>query len=451
MRVPAPRVAIALVVALLAAGLAVVAERAAGGGAKHVASRAQATTSTSSSTTIAPGTTTSGPATTQPVPPALAQTLAQIKDQVAQVRGLPWLAPLDVQVVNDAEFLRQFNAVTQRDLHPDRMQGDGETFKVLKLIPQNVDYLKSYLDLLNGAVLGFYDPKTAKLLVRSGGSLTPEQRITVAHEMDHALTDQHFKFGPATYALDAADKQEANTAFTGLLEGDAKLLEALWAGKYLTPKERTQAANEGGSAASSIVKNTPPFLIDTLYFPYTTGREFVISRYRSGGWAAVNAAYMRPPDSTLVVTRPELYDAGRTWATPAFPDVAAATGCTPVRTGTLGDFDMAEVLQEHLDQTTSGDAADGWSGDAFATVRCGSARGFADRWIAPDTASAGKLVSALSSWAGDWSGGHTKPASDGRFSGSGGAGRLVQAGTRVDLVLADDTPTADKVGAALGD
>ena len=353
----------------------------------------------------------------------------------------------------DAEFLRQWDAVTQRDLHPDRVQGDGETFKVLKLIPQGTDYLKTTLDLLHSAVLGFYDPKTTKLLVRAGSAtLTPEQRITVAHEMDHALTDQHYKFGPATYALDAADKEEAYTGFTGLLEGDAKLLEALWAGKYLTPKERTQAAGgSGSSSAASVVAKMPPFMVDTLYFPYTTGRAFVISRYRTGGWAAVNAAYARPPDSTLVVTHPELYDAGRTWATPAFPDLAAATGCTPVRTGTLGEFNMTELLTEHLNDTTSGDAAGGWNGDFFATVRCGSARGFADRWTAPDTASAGKLVSALSSWAGDWSGGHTKPASDGRFSGWGGAGRLVQAGTRVDLVLADDTATADKVGAALGD
>src|SRR5438270_11091337 len=156
MRVPAPRVAIALVVALLAARLAIVAVRPGGGGPNHVASRAQVTTSTSPTTTAAPETTTSappGPATTLPIPAALSQTLAQIKDQVAQVRGLPWLAPLDVQVVSDAEFQRQFDAVTQRDLRPDRVQGDGETLKVLKLIPQGTDYLKTTLDLLHSAVL----------------------------------------------------------------------------------------------------------------------------------------------------------------------------------------------------------------------------------------------------------------------------------------------------------
>jgi hypothetical protein len=300
-------------------------------------------------------------------------------------------------------------------------------------------------------VLGFYDPKTKKLLVRANSTtLTPEQRITVAHEMDHALTDQHFQFGPATNALDVADKGEQGTAFTGLLEGDAKTLESQWSMKYLTAAQRNQASAESGGSAS-VYTTSPPYLVDSLLWPYTTGRAFVVSRYRAGGWAAVNDAYRRPPDSTLVVEQPPLYLAGKTWAPPSFPNVAGATGCTPVRANTLGQFSMEELLHEHLDAATADAASDGWSGDAFATVKCGSARGFADRWIAPDTAAAGNLVSALSSWAGDWSGGHAGPAPDGRFSGPSGAGRLVVKGTQIDLVLADDSPTADRVSAVLGD
>src|SRR5438270_627757 len=454
MRVPVPRVAlVALIVALLAAGLAAIAIRSGDGGAKKLASRATSTTSTSS-TTVAPTTSTTTaapPTTTEPVPAALAATFAQIQAQVAQLRGLPWLAPLDISVAPDAQIDKQLQAVNQRDLHPDRIVGDGETLKVLKLIPQNLDYLKTIEDLYNGAVLGFYDPKTKKLLVRANGTtLTPEQRITVAHEMDHALTDQHFQFGPATNALDVADKGEQGTAFSGLLEGDAKTLEAQWATKYLTAAQRNQASGES-SGSASIYLTTPPFVVDSLLWPYTTGKAFVTSRYRAGGWAAVNDAYGRPPDSTLVVEQPQLYLAGKTWAPPSFPNVAGATGCTPVRANTLGQFSMEELLHEHLDATTADAASDGWSGDAFATVKCGSARGFADRWIAPDAAAAGNLVSALSAWAGDWSGGHAGPAPDGRFSGPSGAGRLVVKGTQIDLVLADDSPTADKVSAALGD
>jgi hypothetical protein len=454
MRAPAPRVAlIALVVALLAAGLAVVALRAGDGGHK-VASRAATSTSTPETITTAPSTTTTvppAPTTTAAIPPALAATFAKIQAQVADLRGLPWLAPLDISVAPDAEFVKQLNAVNHRDLHVDRMQGDGVTLKVLKLIPQNLDYVKTVMDLYGGAVLGFYDPKTKKLLVRANSTtLTPEQRITVAHEMDHALTDQHFQFGPATNALDAADKGEQTTAYSGLLEGDAKTLESQWASRYLSAGERNQAANESNGSAS-VYTTSPQYIVDALLWPYTTGRSFVVSRFRANGWGAVNAVYGRPPDSTLVVDTPPLYLAGKTWAPPAFPNVAAATGCTAVRANTLGQFTMEELLHEHLDTNTAHDASDGWSGDAFATIQCGSTRGFADRWTAPDTASAGKLVSALSSWAGDWSGGHTKPAADGRFSGPSGAGRVVVKDTTVDLILADDIPTADKVGAALGD
>src|SRR3954447_2706722 len=186
MRAPAPRVAlVALAVALFAAGLAVIAIRSGDGGGGKL--RASATTSTSPTITIAPDTSTSAaPTTTRPVPPALQQTFSQIQDQVAQLRGLPWLAPLDIKALPEADFLREFNAANQRDIHPDRLQGDGDTLKLLKLIPQSADYVKAYYALLNAAVLGFYDPKTTKLFVRANGAtLTPLQRITVAHEMDH--------------------------------------------------------------------------------------------------------------------------------------------------------------------------------------------------------------------------------------------------------------------------
>src|SRR5205807_6850939 len=150
MRVPAPRMAlIGLIVALLAAGLATAVIRAGDGGHK-VASRAPVTTSTSTSTT-APNTTTTtaapAPGPSPAVPPALAAQFAQIQAQVSQLRGLPWLAPLDISVAPDAEFVRQLNAVNQRDFHLDRMQGDGVTLKVLKLIPQNTDYVKTVMDL----------------------------------------------------------------------------------------------------------------------------------------------------------------------------------------------------------------------------------------------------------------------------------------------------------------
>src|SRR5439155_10876979 len=265
-------------------------------------------------------------------------------------------------------------------------------------------------------------------------------RVTMAHEMDHALTDQHFDFGTANQRLDDADKVEQESAFTGLIEGDAVLLQTLFAQKYLTAKEQAQL---GGGGDSAVLRRTPKFILDSLRFPYHDGLDFVLSRYRAGGgWQGVNDAYARPPVSTEQILHPDRYAAAEDWAPPPFPNLASATGCAPVRTSTLGEFGMAELLQEHTDESSASQDATGWDGDLLSSVRCGQALGLADRWVADDDIGARRLAGALSTWAGGWSGSDQAPGPDGRFSGPKGAGRLSLRGTTVDLVLADDGATA---------
>ena len=414
-----------------------------------VAAPGQRATTTSSSTTSS---TTAPPATastaTTAVPDALARQFDQIKAQVASVRGLDWLGPLSIRVADNAAFVKELKAVDDRDAHPDRLNGDGETDKLLQLIPNSTDFKKTIDDLFAGLVLGFYDPKTKQLLVReSKGTLDPATRFTIAHEMDHALTDQHFHYGDVADAIDKADKQEEGTGLTALLEGDAVHTQDLWAQKYLSAGERRQT---GGGGDLSVIARTPRFLLDSLRFPYTYGLAFVQGRWSAGGWAAVNAMYARPPVSSQQILHPELYVANKGWTAPAFPDVPAATGCTSVRTGTVGEVEMAMLLEEHLDDKTSSTAASGWNGDSFVTVRCGGPngrRGFVDRWL---TSNGSQLAAAVGSWASDWAHG-SNPGPDGRFSGSSGAGRLVRANDHIDLILADDQATADKLNAALGD
>src|SRR5207302_5475220 len=117
---------------------------------------------------------------------------------------------------------------------------------------------------------------------------------------------------------------------------------------------------------------------------------------------------------------------------------------------TLGEFGMAELLGERLAASSASQDATGWDGDQLSSVRCGQALGLADRWVADHDTDARRLASALSSWAGGWSGSNQTPGPDGRFSGPKGAGRLSLRGTTIDLVLADDGATADRVSAALG-
>src|SRR5436305_1366482 len=69
------------------------------GGHKKVKTAAPATTTSSStSSTTSTTVTAAAPAPTMPVPGELARQFDQIKAQVASLRGLDWVAPLDIRV-----------------------------------------------------------------------------------------------------------------------------------------------------------------------------------------------------------------------------------------------------------------------------------------------------------------------------------------------------------------
>ena len=70
-------------------------------------------------------------------------------------------------------------------------------------------------------VVGFYDPETDELVVR-GAALTPYVRTTIAHELVHALDDQHLDLDRPEY--DEAD-DEIGFGFSSVVEGNARRVE----------------------------------------------------------------------------------------------------------------------------------------------------------------------------------------------------------------------------------
>ncbi|HEX6596761.1 MAG TPA: hypothetical protein VF045_07490 [Acidimicrobiales bacterium] len=444
-----PNVVVLLIIAVLlvAAGLAALALRDDDDDAAVVGAPAGEATSTT-----AAGGGPRSPGTEGQVSPAQRRVFDDLMDQVAKVRGLEWRGPLDLEIVSNAELARLVQESTNRDVDPVQLAAEEATLKLLGLIPDNLDYKKLIDDLLAEQVLGFYDPETKELFVGSdgGNDIDSRTRWVIAHEMTHALTDQVFGYGPATIALDKEDRAEELAAYSALLEGDATLAQTLWAQEHLSPAEQAALLLGGGESGVAVFLRAPQYIQRALFFPYNEGQTFVQGLYEDGGWAAVDAAYRNPPTSTEHILDPATYRARQPSASPPLPDVASASGCSGLRTGILGQFDMRALLDEHLTATEAGRAAEGWNGDAFSLVRCGSTLGFVDRWRTDGNTEATRLVEALNRWAGPWAGSRTTtPAGDGRFSGPSGAGRIVRNGNTVDLVLAENAETVDRLARAL--
>ena len=376
------------------------------------------------------------------------EAVERIRVEVARVRGLAWKAPLDVHIVSRSELRRRLQEITARDARPERDESDEAILKLLKLIPEDL-VLDTAIDKLLGAqIVGFYDPKTKQLYVAGepDGKLSAATKVTVAHELDHALTDQHYDFGAVTRFLEDADRSEELFAYTALVEGDAVLLQSLWAQRYLGDGSQ---GSLGAELSNSGPDGVPRYLQDALVFPYTKGLEFAFDRYRTTrSFSAVDAAWRRRPTSSEEILHPERYSEGQEWHAPELPDLGA-TGCRAVRSGTLGEFDMRELLDRFLSERDANRAADNWAGDAFQFLRCDTTPAFVERWTADDEVGADRLTIALERWARAWSGGRP-PNGDGYFSGPDGAGRVRRTGAAVDLVLAADKATADRLGGVLG-
>jgi hypothetical protein len=300
-------------------------------------------------------------------------TLRAIESQVAQIRGLAQVAEPDLHLLDHTALKALLVDQFARDYLPSQREIDQKEMVALGFIQPTDDLVQIELNLLNDQVIGVYDPDTKALYVVSDqGAFGPAARVAYAHEFNHALQDQHFDLNGI--APKHPDSNDHNLAVHGLIEGDAVMLQSLWAQQSLTHDELVQLLSAGGSDAG--LAEAPPIVRGELLFPYTDGFAFVRDAYRRAGnsYAAIDAIFADPPESTSQVLHPDRYRAHVHPATPALVDLAGNLGTDwrDVGSGVLGELDTRILLQQW--GTPSFEAsrvAAGWAGDRWQLVERG--------------------------------------------------------------------------------
>jgi hypothetical protein len=280
---------------------------------------------------------------------------------------------------------------------------------MLGLLPADASLKDLDVQLLSSQVAGLYDPDTKTMdVVSKSGQLGPVEQITYAHEFDHALQDQNF--GLDKLGLDDTSDSDRTLARLSLPEGDATLLMTLWAEGHLTPAQLIQLAGEANDPSqTAILAAMPDDLKETLLFPYEQGLSWVTGMQTSGGWAAVDAAYANPPDSTEQIIHPDKWTSHEPPIAVTIPATLPAklgAGWTMPLTDTFGELQFRIWLEQvgKVAQTQAEAAAAGWGGDRLALVENGSSFGIVmiTKWDTPAdatefAASAGPSLKLLSS------------------------------------------------------
>lgn len=293
---------------------------------------------------------------------ALLDATAQVLHETSALRQLPVLRP----VPSGTQSRDEIAASLTTDL--DRVSGavgtDEILYRQMGLVAPDFQLRPFLLQLLTEQVAGYYDIRAGRFYVADWIGLD-QQKPVMAHELTHALQDQHFNL---RRFLDTQPTTDTQLALTALIEGDALLVMQ----QYIQSNPlRLLNANRAGQlqAMTPTFDRAPRILRETLTFPYRAGLVWAAQIQQRGGWPAISQAYTDLPQSSMHILHPETYLARVAPVALELPDAAPQLGANWQRVGydVRGEWQYFLLLDSWLkDETTSRQAAEGWRGDRCA-------------------------------------------------------------------------------------
>lgn len=155
-------------------------------------------------------------------------------------------------------------------------------------------------------VMGYYEPESERLVfVSERDPATVDDEITLAHELVHALQDQHFGLDPVV-RRGTVDGQNARGA---LVEGDAVTVGREYE-SYCESGAWECAEVDGGHQTGETGPEFHYGVYFVDFFRYAEGPSFVEHHRDADGWAAVDAMFDDPPTAAAEAVYPESYGEG---------------------------------------------------------------------------------------------------------------------------------------------
>ena len=246
----------------------------------------------------------------------------------------------------------------RQQLPPDVLFGVESAYRLFGLIPDTLDLEALFLKVMAEQVQGFYEPDSTTLFLVEGAPVG--LRITLAHELVHALQDQYLPLGnlmdptrpnDELLALQAILEGQAQHASMTMIAGDRVDEDGFW----------DMAADQARQVAAREMSDVPLVLREELLFPYLEGARFM-EWWLTGPLADTLPFGPRMPVSTEQILHPSRYLSNDTPVELAFVD---STDTVLYQDG-LGEFGIRVLHADLLSHArASFDAPIGWDGDLF--------------------------------------------------------------------------------------
>jgi len=354
-----------------------------------------------------------GPSAAAPSSPVSG--FSRIEVELATLRALPFERPVPWARQSRADFRAWVHADLGRELPPAKNQALSHAYADLGFAPSGFDLAGTLEDAFTTQVAAYYDPRSKAFHVVGQGQGKELDQMIMAHELTHALDDQHFDLE----TFDGGDanrlglSEDVRNARQFVTEGEATLMMLAWNSasgegtkKRLGPLgvagvrmavamlgaadllELLATARRGRSLAEltpedqrelDALTKLPPLISLPLIDPYFKGAAFVSEVWGRGGWAAVNDLYRNPPASTeqILHSSEKFFGHRDPPIVMTLPAARPALGEPPAATEVFGELGVRAYFKTWQYPSAEAAAA-GWGGDRFWAWK--RAAGFVVLW-----------------------------------------------------------------------
>jgi hypothetical protein len=302
---------------------------------------------------------------------ALREATNEVLKETSEIRQLAVLRPVLSSAQSRAEIERMIVANLDRETTPGRLHATEVTLKRLGLVPSDFQFRDLMVRLLTEQVAGYYEPKTQQFHLADWIDVDG-QRPIMAHELTHALQDQHFNL--RRFERWPRGDSDAEMAAHALIEGDATLAMSHYVAR--SPMRALALFKSLGTTgmASQELDKAPRVVRESLLFPYQEGLAWTNTLYRYGGWDRISQAFTTLPQSTEQIIHPDKYFVHEAPVKISLRDLTAmlngrgrANVWKKIDSDVNGEFGFYLILDQFLkSQAESEQASAGWGGDSYA-------------------------------------------------------------------------------------
>ncbi len=355
--------------------------------------------------------------------------LGPIKQKLTELRGLEFKRDVPSAVQSLDDFGNMVTEEMDATFPKEQRAGIVQGLMRLGFLTEPIDFGEEFTNALKTQAAAYYDPKSGRFYYLAVDMPGMTINAVAAHELVHALQDQHYDLKELQNKLEALGKavprdDDRILAARYLVEGEATYVQMLFQQPTLVGNKTSQEMifrtmaemdvedmvkmaerqlemmgdDNPMAEAARAMGDIPPYILYPLNAAYTNGAFFVLrARQRAmeqgDSWQGVADVYSDLPASTEQVMHPERYTLRRDARTeiplPAVPTLNAA-GWTRVDCAIHGEFYLSLMLRQcGVQRGKARQAANGWDGDiyeAFQNAEGDTAIVFASTWDSEDEA-----------------------------------------------------------------